>query len=382
MGGGSGGHVTPVVAVIHELKRIDSKADIRFWCDSKFNVQAESIFSNSEYPMDVHTILAGKLRRYHHLSNMQHLLMPSILLPNIGDLFLVGLGVVQSFGKLIAWRPNVIFMKGGYVCLPVGIAAKILRIPFVIHDSDAHPGLTNRILSKWARSIATGAPLEHYPYPKNISKYVGIPIAPEFNKIYSAKERLKFKNQWGIDENKPLVVITGGGLGAKRINNAVASQLSALLDIASIVLISGKDQFSELKKKLPENNDEFQLYAFVSKDVATLFGAADLVVARAGATTILELAALAKPTILVPNDRLTGGHQSKNAAVYMQKGAVVTVSDQDLQEDPTILHKEIKSLVNDPVKLKQLSKEFHKFSKPNAASDVANMVIEVAKNHQ
>jgi UDP-N-acetylglucosamine--N-acetylmuramyl-(pentapeptide) pyrophosphoryl-undecaprenol N-acetylglucosamine transferase len=378
VGGGSGGHVTPVLAVIHELKRTDPEADIRFWCDSKFNAQAESIFENSKHPMKVHTILAGKFRRYHHLSNIQHLLMPSILLPNIGDLFLVGLGVIQSIGKLIAWRPNVIFMKGGYVCLPVGVAAKLLRIPFVIHDSDAHPGLTNRILSRWARSIATGAPLEHYPYPKSISKYVGIPVASEFGRIYSEKERIEFKRKWGLKDDNPLVVVTGGGLGARRINDAVALQLDKLIEVASIVLISGKDQYSDLKERLPGNSDRFQLHAFIASDVATLFGAADLVVARAGATTILELAALARPTILIPNDRLTGGHQSKNAAVYKQKGAVVTISDQSLQEDSSVLYKEIRSLINNPIKLEQLSKEFRKFSKPDAARDVASMVVEAA----
>lgn len=378
MGGGSGGHVTPVVAVINELKHLDSKAEIRFWCDSKFSEQAESIFDASEHPLKVQTIVAGKLRRYHHLTNVQHFLIPSIIFPNIRDLFLTGFGVVQSFVKLIFWRPNVIFMKGGYVCLPVGVAARLLRVPTVIHDSDAHPGLTNLILSKWAKGIATGAPLQHYPYPKSISKYVGIPISPEFNKKYSAQDKITLKDQWGVDPTRPLVVITGGGLGARRINDAVAMQLDSLLEVASVVLVSGKDQFKELKAKLPANDRSVQLHAFISKDIALLFAAADLVVARAGATTILELAALAKPTVLIPNDRLTGGHQSKNAAVYEENGAVVTISDQELVDDSSVLPKVIKSLIEDPSRLEKLSREFGKFSKPDAASDVAGMIMSVA----
>jgi UDP-N-acetylglucosamine--N-acetylmuramyl-(pentapeptide) pyrophosphoryl-undecaprenol N-acetylglucosamine transferase len=101
-------------------------------------------------------------------------------------------------------------------------------------------------------------------------------------------------------------------------------------------------------------------------------------VARAGATTILELAALAKPTVLIPNDRLTGGHQSKNAAVYEENGAVVTISDQELVDDSSVLPKVIKSLIEDPSRLEKLSREFGKFSKPDAASDVAGMIMSVA----
>ena len=108
--------------------------------------------------INVSKISAGKFRRYNHLNFWQHLMIPSIVFPNIRDLFLIIAGFFQSFFKLIFWRPDVIFIKGGYVCLPVGVAAHLLRIPFVIHDSDAHPGLTNRILSKYATKIATGAP--------------------------------------------------------------------------------------------------------------------------------------------------------------------------------------------------------------------------------
>ncbi|HZJ34543.1 MAG TPA: glycosyltransferase, partial [Candidatus Angelobacter sp.] len=146
VGGGSGGHVTPVVAVLRELRRAHPKAEIQFWCDNKFAVQAREIMSNFDAKIPVYTIIAGKLRRYHHLSAMRQLLWPSLVLSNIRDSFLVVVGFLQSVVKLITWRPDVVFTKGGYVCLPVGIAARILRIPLVIHDSDAHPGLTNRIL--------------------------------------------------------------------------------------------------------------------------------------------------------------------------------------------------------------------------------------------
>jgi len=236
---------------------------------------------------------------------MRQLLWPSLVLKNIRDIFLVGAGFLQSFVKLIIWRPDVVFTKGGYVCLTVGFAAHLLHIPLVIHDSDAHPGLTNRILSKWATAVATGAPLEYYSYPANISHYVGIPIAPEFHK-FSGSERRVAKEQWGIDKDSPVIVVTGGGLGASRINDAVTLNLDDFLELGSLILISGEWQYDELRAITPPNNGKFQLHAFISKDMASLLGAADVVIARAGATTILELAALAKPAILIPNAKLTG----------------------------------------------------------------------------
>ena len=144
VGGGSGGHVTPVVAVLRELKSQDPSIEVRFWCDNTFGRQAKSIVGYYDPEVRVDTIISGKLRRYHHLTFLQHLTIPSVLWPNLRDGVLVVAGVVQSVNKLLIWRPDVVFTKGGYVCLPVGWAARFLRIPLVIHDSDAHPGLTNR----------------------------------------------------------------------------------------------------------------------------------------------------------------------------------------------------------------------------------------------
>lgn len=367
------------MAVLRELKSRDSAIEIRFWCDRKFGPQARSIVGHFDETIKVETIFSGKLRRYNNLPLWRQLLRPvTIVFPNIRDGFLVVCGFVQSIFKLLVWRPDVVFTKGGFVCLPVGLAAKWLNIPLVIHDSDAHPGLTNRILAKWATSIATGAPLKHYPYPKELSKYVGIPINPDFApKTKTQREAIKKK--LGFDEARPLVVITGGGLGARRLNDAIAAELRALLLLTSVLLISGVDQFNELKAITPQADKRFQLHEFISSGMADLLGAADIVIARAGATTILELAALGKPTILVPNGFLTGGHQLKNAAAYEEVGAVLVIDEHELDSDPTIITKEIRVLLNDPNKLKQLSENILACAKPNAASDMADMIISAAK---
>lgn len=330
----------------------------------------------------VDTIAAGKLRRYHHLKWWQQVIhVRSIVFPNVRDMFYVGIGFVQSFVKLVLWRPDVIFTKGGFVCLPVGLAASILKIPLVVHDSDAHPGLTNRILSRWASAIATGAPLENYPYPSAISRYVGIPISDEFVQLSVSQHRL-VKEELGFEAQRPLVVVTGGGLGARRINDAVVAVLDQLLGTMSVVLISGSGQYDELRTKTPQNNPHFQLHPFISQGMAKFLGAADVVVSRAGATTLLELAAVAAPTILIPNGQLTGGHQLKNADAYARSGAVLVLDEYAVDDNPQLLLDTVTHLVGDATTRRTLSEKFHGFAKPYAASDVATMILETAAAHR
>lgn len=363
--------------MLKALRAQHPRAELRFWVDDAFAEQARSILSSFDADMPVHTIKAGKLRRYHHLNMVQHLLWPSLVWNNLVDLLKVAAGFVQSFVKLVVWRPDVVFTKGGYVCLPVGMAAHVLRIPLVIHDSDAHPGLTNRILSRWATKIATGAPLEYYHYPPSKSQYVGIPINEAFRE-HTAREQKAAKQEWGMSIDKPLLVITGGGLGAKRLNKVVLDVLPKLQRMTSVVLVSGAGQYDELRAITPENSEDFQLHPFVNT-MHRLLAAADIVVTRAGATTILELAALAKPTIIVPNAALTGGHQLKNAAVYEDAQAAIVLDEDALVERPEILVKSVKAYLADPKTTQAMARRLHQFAKPNAAADMAEMIAKAAK---
>ena len=366
------------MAVLGEIRKIHPRARVRFWCDFKFANQATSIVHHFDKNIPVQRIISGKLRRYHQLSLARQLLSLSVVALNIRDIFLTMIGFLQSFIKLIIWRPDVVFAKGGYVCLPVGFAAHILRIPLVIHDSDAHPGLTNRILGIWASAIATGAPLEYYSYSSKKAVYTGIPVSDEFRE-FSAKEQSEAKSRWGVQSNRPLIVITGGGLGAQRINDATVVVLDDLLRLGSVVLISGAGQYDELRSLTPPNSPRFQLHSFISKDIALLLGAADVVVARAGATTIFELASMVKPTILIPNGQLTGGHQLKNAAVYSAKDAVRIIDEDDMVNDPQILVSTVKDVLHNPENSRQMAKRFESFVRPNAAHDVADMIISSIK---
>ncbi len=377
MGGGSGGHVTPVVAVLKELRARTLNVELKFWCDTKFAPQAKKIVGAFDESIPVETIASGKFRRYYHLTLWQHIMWPSLMWQNTVDLFKVLGGFFQSLGKLVVWRPDVVFTKGGYVCLPVGMAAKVLGIPLVIHDSDAHPGLTNRILSRWATTIATGAPLEYYAYPPAISHYVGIPVNEAFH-VFTADEQKAAKHQWGVDPKKPLLVVTGGGLGARRLNETVLKALDTLQRSVSVVLVAGAGHYDEVRKQYPHDSKDFQLYQFVS-NMHELLGAADIVVTRAGATTILELAALEKPTILVPNAALTGGHQLKNAAVYEEAQVAIVLDEDKMVDNPDILVSAVQAYLKDPKTTKAMAKRFGKFAKPHAARDMAQLILKARK---
>lgn len=368
--------MTPVVAVLRELKDKHPHAEVRFWCDSHFAPQARSIMNEYDPSIRVQTVLAGKFRRYHHLTRLQHLTIPSVVFPNIRDVFLVPFGVIQSVGRLILWRPDVVFAKGGYVCLPVGWAAWMLRIPLVIHDSDAHPGLTNRLLAPFAKRIATGVPLDHYSYSPTKSVYVGIPIDPRFQKV-TREQQERLKEKLGFDPKRPLVVVTGGGQGSKQINDAIAVHLDELLPFTNVLLNSGSAQYDELRSLTPQDDPRFVLKDFVP-GLVDQFGAADIVVSRAGATALLELAAQAKPSIIIPSKRLTW--QVKHAKIFSNERAVI-ILDEDKFEDPQdkSLVATIKGLIDKPGIRQKLGENLYKLARPHAASDMAAIIVRAAR---
>jgi UDP-N-acetylglucosamine--N-acetylmuramyl-(pentapeptide) pyrophosphoryl-undecaprenol N-acetylglucosamine transferase len=376
VGGGSGGHVTPIVSVIQEIQNSHPDIEIRFWCDKRFYHQAVKIMHSYDNSIPIRVISSGKYRRYHHLSAVQHLITPSVIFPNIIDFFKVMIGIVQSLFLLIFWRPDVVFAKGGFVCLPVGIASWILRVPLVIHDSDAIPGLTNKILAPIASRIATGVPLEHYNYPMRKAVYVGIPIDPSYKKA-SYRDQQLLKSKLGFDTQRPLVVVSGGGLGARSINDAMVQQLKSILTVANVLLISGMAQYDELRSLSPVADKRFKLVDFLP-GLADAFRAADIVVTRAGATTLLELAALEKPTILIPNKRLKW--QVEHAQLFVDAEAVVLLDEDNfrLAGDLTI-SSAVSNILQSEKKQKALENNIKKFARPKAASDLAKIISIAAK---
>lgn len=375
-GGGSGGHVTPVLAVINELNKLDSSLKVTFICDKAFESQSRGLMEHADTTVAVKTVIAGKLRRYHGIPLWKQLLDLPTLLKNLRDVFLVIVGTVQSLSLIMRIKPDVVFAKGGYVCLPVGMAAHLLRIPLVIHDSDTRAGLTSRILSRWATRIGTGAPLQNYSYPKGISKYVGVPIREEFHPFDESEQRAAKEVLGVTDLTKPLVVVTGGGLGAKTINDAVIAIAPRLLkDGIAIYHVTGKKHFAGLEKRTPRHAD-YQLVPFVYKDMATVLGAADIVISRGSATFLQELAALKKPVIVVPAEHLSD--QVKNAKVFEEAEAALVLSDTTITKRPEALLEAIEVLVNEPAEATHAATQLHTFARPDAAADVAALIMEAA----
>lgn len=384
VGGGSGGHVTPVVAVVREILKVRPRAKIEFWTDKKYYKNARKITIENGLDIKIRKVVAGKLRRYTNFTFITYLQNFDVVIKNVIDFFKTIGGLFQSFFRLIANRPDVIFLKGGYVCLPVGVVAHLLRIPYVIHDSDAAPGLTNRVLAKHATKIATGMPLEYYNYPEERAEWTGIPISEEFSPVTEAKQRA-LKKELGFDEKKPLIVVTGGSQGAQHINEAMREILPQVLKISSVMLIAGRERYPEMLDlkdyevwEEGELKTNFRIIEF-SAEMYKLFGAADIVVSRAGASTMTELSSMAKAVIMVPNEKLPGYHQVKNAAAYEKANAAVVVADDKMHEDPELLLKAIRRLINHPEERDEISKNLKKFSKDNAAENLANTVISVAK---
>jgi UDP-N-acetylglucosamine--N-acetylmuramyl-(pentapeptide) pyrophosphoryl-undecaprenol N-acetylglucosamine transferase len=346
-----------------------------FVCDRAFSEQSRGLMRHARIPVAVKTIASGKLRRYHGIPLWRQLLDIPTIVKNLLDVFKIVTGFVQSLWLLLNEQPDIVFAKGGFVCLPMGYAARVVGIPVVLHDSDTRPGLTNRLLSRFAVAIATGAPLENYTYESAKSRYVGVPIATEFRPV--AKDRqAQLKKQLKMDPKKPLVVVTGGGLGAKSINEAIVNTRTILLDRGvQLYHVCGKKHYKKLKGQVGEDS-RYRLVPFVYKDMYKVLGAADIVVSRASATFTQELAGLRKPTILVPAAHL--GDQVKNAEMYAAADAAVVLEDRQIIGTKR-LAETIVEMVEYPKVAEQRAERLYAFARPHAARDTARMVYEVAR---
>ena len=405
VGGGSGGHITPAVAVVREILEKKPRAEVEFWTDFKYfrNVtklttelgvswgeEREKKRKKGPY-IRVRRIMAGKFHRYAGWKFSDYFVnidttLKDLIFGNIFGFFGFLGGLVTSFVRLAIpkYRPKVIFLKGGYVCLPVGIIAKLFRIPYIIHESDVVAGLANRILMKKATKVAFGMPISEGMAEKHPNYvWTGIPVAPEFRPVSPTKQ-MSLKKAFSFSEEKPLVVITGGSQGAKNLNESIRLILPELLKIASVGLVAGRKHYEDMiDLKQYENWDKaslesnFRMWEF-NTTMDELMGAADVVVSRAGATTIAEMAALKKATILVPFERLPGGHQVKNAERLASAGAAAVINDYEMVKNPSALLDEIRRLVKNPRLRADMADKLSEEARSDAAKRLADIILEVA----
>ena len=378
---------------MREILELRPRANVEFWTDFKYykNVTKLTTELKVSTHIKVRRLPAGKFHRYagwKFSDYFKHfdVTLRDIIFSNIIGFFGFVAGFFTSFFRMILKksRPNVIFLKGGFVGLPVGLVAKLFRIPYVIHESDAVAGLANRILMKKAKKVAFGIPpsdevLEKHP------NYVwtGIPVGPEYRAVTPARV-MSLKKAFSFNAEKPLVVITGGSQGSENLNEATRQILPELLKIASVGLVAGRKHYENMVDlKQYENWDHaslesnFRMWEF-NTAMNELMGAADVVVSRAGATTIAELAALKKAVILVPFEKLPGSHQVRNAERLKAAEAVEVIYDSKMMENPTELLKLIQHLVKSPRLCADMADRLHNEARADAAHRLAEIILEIA----
>lgn len=306
-GGGTAGHVTPNMALIPELQKRGYEVH---YIGSYEGIEKQLI---SEMGVKYYGISSGKLRRY-------------IDIKNLSDPFKVLHGYGQARRLLGKIRPDVVFSKGGFVSVPVVVAAKTRRIPCVIHESDMTPGLANKICIPCAVRVCTNFPetLEHLPKEKAV--LTGSPIRQELFHGDKAKG-LAF---CGFDGSKPVLLIIGGSLGAVRVNEAVRAILPSLLEKFDVIHLCGKGKVDASL----QGTAGYVQYEYIKKELTDLLAAADIMISRAGANAICEILALRKPNILIPlSAAASRGDQILNAASFEKQGYSAVIQEEDITNE-------------------------------------------------
>ncbi len=306
---------------------------------------------------------------------------PKTLLFNIRDFFRLPGSILASIKVLRKFNPDVVFSKGGFVAVPVGIAARWLHVPIVTHDSDTIAGLANRIIGRWAVAHATGMPAENYAYPKTKTHFIGIPLDERIVKV-TPKIQNQAKRKLKLPEDSTVLLMSGGGNGSKHLNDLLVSIARELLEsnlALYIVHISGQSHEQKTKqayKELPLN-DQKRIFVFgYTNDFYSYCATADLIITRAGATTLAELAAAGKASIVIASPFLAGGHQLKNAKWLAEQDAIVTLPETASADE---LHGLINSLLADDRRRFELSRNFYAAAKPNASASLAQLILKIAR---
>ena len=381
-GGGSGGHITPLLAVARELKRLEPNCQIIFIGQrgDDFN---KTIAKNSDIDAS-YAIRAGKFRRYHVHKLRQLYDFPTIA-KNLRDTYRVISGILESWRLLRKLKPDIIFIKGAYVGVPVGLTAAWLHIPYVTHDSDAIPGLANRIIARWASAHAVALPKDIYKkYPAAKTHTVGVPVRSDYKYVTTAAQK-QFRDKIGLSKYKQLIFITGGGLGADSMNNAVAQvSVELLKDYSQLAIVHAAGRKLERALSQQYNSilsiDKRQrvIVRDYLDDLHLYSGAADLVITRAGATSMAEFAVQGKACIVIPNPHLTAGHQIRNAHLLAEQGAVKVVNEDDLKQ-PETLKSAIATLLDSEAARQKFGDNLHKLAHPESAAELAQIILSIKK---
>lgn len=382
-GGGTGGHVIPIIAITREIKKIYQKKNLEFYFIGPKNEFDSAMLAGEG--IRIKNVSAGKIRRYFSLG---------ALVQNFIDIFIrIPVGILQSFFYIFFLSPDLIFSKGGYGSIPGVIASKLLYVPIFLHESDIVPGAANRLLCNFALEIFASFPkTEYFSFKKII--LVGNPTRKELlgGSLKEARKlfKLGFKKTAEGEEAeedpsdqplpKPVILILGGSQGAQRVNDEILEALPQLLENFELIHQCGENNYQVMKGETESIIKDdlkhfYHLYPYLNENELRLaYAAADLIVSRAGSGTIFEIAAAGKPSILIPLPESAQNHQVRNAYAYQEAGACLVMEENNFSSN--FFLERLKSLFADPERSKEMSKKAREFSKPDAGWIIAHYLVE------
>lgn len=369
-GGGSGGHFYPLIAIAEELNRIaDQERIVNF----KLYYAADRPFDPElleEQFITYVPITAGKLRVYFSFQNFI-------------DIFKTGFGIIGALFKVFSIYPDVVISKGGYPAFPVLVAARVLRIPVIIHESDTVPGRVSIWSGKFAHKIALAFPEAAAYFKQSKVAVVGQPIRRNLVHPVSDGAAAFFD----LGDDIPTIGVWGGSLGAKIINDAVSNSITQLLDQYQVIHQTGDVDFEDVTTEVriamgdSTKRTRYKPFRYLNNVQTKMFaGACDIVVSRGGSSSIFEIAAWGKPSIIIPYAIAHADHQRKNAYHYARTGACVVIEESNLT--PSVLLNEIRSILDSKERYEAMSTHAKAFYKPDAATVIATEAITIALSHE
>jgi UDP-N-acetylglucosamine--N-acetylmuramyl-(pentapeptide) pyrophosphoryl-undecaprenol N-acetylglucosamine transferase len=351
-GGGTGGHLYPAIAVADEIKRLKPESEIIF-------VGTKSKIEGRVVPKLGYGFKSIWIKGFARKFNLENLLFPVKLFVSL----------VQSLFISFRFKPRVAIGSGGYVAGPAIWGASVMGAKVILMESNSYPGVTTRLLERYADEVHISfEDSKKYLRRPDRLKVTGNPVRSELGKSTKAEA----KKYFGLDENKITILVLGGSLGAASINNAVAGCVEELEKKSlQIIWQTGKNYYQSYKNI---NLDSVKILDFI-EDMNKAYSACDLLVARAGATTIAELSVLGIPSILIPSPHVAENHQYYNAKSLADNNAAILIKDSDVK---SLLKDKILEVSMDQSLLKSLSENAKRISKPDAANKIAESAIGLA----